>query len=248
MKKKIFALMLCVVMMAIAIVGGTMAYFTDTDAQTNTFTAGKVDIFMDEAVVALDETTGNLIADGDKRTSDDQDYHLYPAMTVIKDPTITVEDDSENAYIAAIITVNSETLDGKNLYDLIGLEGTDLIDLNGIVSGGLMDEESASATWNGLTPVFDAETCHIYQAANKAEGTWTIYIFLDEAMSAGENVTLFDTISIPAEWDNAEMALVNEMTIGVVAYATQTNGFADCFTAITTAFGEAFAAVKPATP
>ena len=44
MKKKIVALALVICMLAIAIVGGTLAYFTDTDAQTNTFTAGKVGI------------------------------------------------------------------------------------------------------------------------------------------------------------------------------------------------------------
>lgn len=48
MKKKILALTLCVVMAAIAIVGGTLAYFTDTDKATNTFTAGNIDIDLTE--------------------------------------------------------------------------------------------------------------------------------------------------------------------------------------------------------
>lgn len=49
MKKKILAMMLCVAMLAIAIVGGTMAYFTDTDAETNTFVVGNVDIELIES-------------------------------------------------------------------------------------------------------------------------------------------------------------------------------------------------------
>ncbi len=44
MKKKILAMSLCVVMLAIAIVGGTLAYFTDTKSATNTFTVGNVKI------------------------------------------------------------------------------------------------------------------------------------------------------------------------------------------------------------
>ena len=48
MKKKIFAIVLCVAMLAIAIVGGTMAYFTDTDTVTNTMTVGKVQIEQNE--------------------------------------------------------------------------------------------------------------------------------------------------------------------------------------------------------
>lgn len=42
MKKKVTALVLVVVMLAVAIIGGTMAYFTDEDTVTNTFTTGDV--------------------------------------------------------------------------------------------------------------------------------------------------------------------------------------------------------------
>lgn len=44
MKKKITALCLCVTMLAIAIVGASLAYFTDTKDATNTFTVGNVKI------------------------------------------------------------------------------------------------------------------------------------------------------------------------------------------------------------
>ena len=44
MKKKITALCLCVAMLAIAIVGASLAYFTDTKSETNTFTVGSVKI------------------------------------------------------------------------------------------------------------------------------------------------------------------------------------------------------------
>ena len=44
MKKKILAITLCVAMVAIMLVSGTLAYFTDTDAATNVMTTGKVDI------------------------------------------------------------------------------------------------------------------------------------------------------------------------------------------------------------
>ena len=37
MKKKITAICLCVALLAIAIVGATLAYFTDTKSATNTF-------------------------------------------------------------------------------------------------------------------------------------------------------------------------------------------------------------------
>lgn len=48
MKKKITAISLCVALLAIAIVGASLAYFTDTDAKDNVFTTGKVDITLNE--------------------------------------------------------------------------------------------------------------------------------------------------------------------------------------------------------
>ena len=44
MKKKILALCLIVALAVTAVVGGTLAYFTDTDKETNTFTVGNVKI------------------------------------------------------------------------------------------------------------------------------------------------------------------------------------------------------------
>ena len=44
MKKKILALSMCIALAAIAIVGASLAYFTDTKSVTNTFTVGNVKI------------------------------------------------------------------------------------------------------------------------------------------------------------------------------------------------------------
>ena len=49
MKKKIVAICLCVALLAIAIVGATLAYFTDTKSATNTFTVGNVKIDLIES-------------------------------------------------------------------------------------------------------------------------------------------------------------------------------------------------------
>ena len=48
MKKKITALCLCVALLAIAVVGASLAYFTDTNKETNTFTVGNVKIDLQE--------------------------------------------------------------------------------------------------------------------------------------------------------------------------------------------------------
>lgn len=75
MKKKLTAMLLIVAMLAVAVVGGTLAYFTDTDEKTNTFTVGNVDITLTEP--KWDET-------GSKEAED-----VYPGEPLAKDPTVT---------------------------------------------------------------------------------------------------------------------------------------------------------------
>ena len=60
MKKKILSLTLVVCLLAIAVVGGTMAYFTDKDAELNTFTFGNIDIDLEETFVADSELVPGL--------------------------------------------------------------------------------------------------------------------------------------------------------------------------------------------
>ena len=83
MKKKIVALCLCVALAVVAIGGATLAYFTDTDAKTNTFTVGKIDISLEENF--------------------QQNSKLLPGSQTVnnvpKEVTIKLEDGSEDAYV-----------------------------------------------------------------------------------------------------------------------------------------------------
>ena len=49
MKKKVIAICLCVALAAVAVVGASLAYFTDTKSATNTFTVGNVKINLIES-------------------------------------------------------------------------------------------------------------------------------------------------------------------------------------------------------
>ena len=70
--------MVCLV--AVAIVGGSLAYFTDEEKATNTFTVGNVDITLTEPKWVEEKAT------------------LIPGREIAKDPTITVEETSQRAY------------------------------------------------------------------------------------------------------------------------------------------------------
>lgn len=244
MKKKITAVALIVALLAIALIGGTMAYFTDTKDVTNTFTAGNVKITLDEAKVTKN-ADGDLVADRDNRTSETektQSYKLFPGMTVFKDPTITVAADSEDAWIGAKITIKGD------LHSLYGVAGYDNLDISKFVSGGLTAQDAEQEfNWNGLSMVYKTSDLVIYQdASGKANNTWVMYVFMNNIKKANDTMVLFDTITVNAEFDKDEMAKLNGATVEVKAFATQANGFKDCFTAMTTAFPSDFNLIKGA--
>lgn len=82
MKKKIIALCLVIALAATAVIGGTLAYFTDTDAKTNTFTIGALDITLNEVF----DPNNAMLKPGN-------------ANAVNKDVTITLENGSVDSYV-----------------------------------------------------------------------------------------------------------------------------------------------------
>ena len=97
-RTKVALTALCALLLVVASVAGTLAYLTSNDTVTNTFTVGKVKITMDEAPTDVD---GNVIA-GERRKANE--LHLIPGSDYKKDPTIHVEENSEDAYLFVKIT------------------------------------------------------------------------------------------------------------------------------------------------
>ena len=100
MKKKPILTIVSFILVAMISVLGTLAYLTDSDSVTNTFTVGQVDIALDEADV---DENGKEIT-GNDRVKENA-YHLLPGQSYTKDPTITVQANSEESYIRMIMTV-----------------------------------------------------------------------------------------------------------------------------------------------
>ncbi len=105
MKKKILAISLIVALAAIAVVGGSLAWFTDEDSATNTFVFGEIDIFQHEHE---HDDAGNI-------QDFTQDQTLLPLVNLdangdvdLDDPTIDANDGN---YVEKLVSV--ENL-GKN--------------------------------------------------------------------------------------------------------------------------------------
>ncbi len=204
--KKIVALLLCAALLVGATVAGTLAYLTSQDEVVNTFTVGKVSIELDEAKVGED----GRYTDHSVRVKAN-DYHLLPGMTYDKDPTVTVKQPSDRAYIRMLVKVahinNLMTVfDDPNYY---GEDGVFL--LQNLIAG-----------WDPTLWVFEGRTF---------EGTTGVYEFRYCAPVDAKNGDvvlddLFETITIPGEEVTSDnIDLLDAVQIDVVAQAIQAAGF-----------------------
>ena len=218
MKKRIVTIALVIALLATCF-AGTYAYLKDSQAVVNTFTTGNVYITLTEPNAPAQNA-----------------YHLIPNKSYPKDPTITLKAGSEDAYVAAKVIVTG-TSDLSALIPMDGASG--LLDINKVLSGGLLDQKGGShGTYNGLN-VFQNDNYAVYQVAN-GNNTWTLYIFMKNAQAAGTVTTLFTTLNTLPQWDNAEMDMIRGMKIEVQAFATQAHGFVDCYQAMINAFATDF--------
>lgn len=152
MKKKIFAIVLCVAMLAIAIVGGSLAYFTDTDAQTNVFTYGnvKVDLFEDFNTENL-----NIVPAVFYPAAGGNMDNLYGTMVNKIEKEAYVENKgSEEVYVRLHIAVPqlAKDVDTDNVIndnkDVLNLSRDEYSTVNGKWNWGT----AAGQSYNGRTP------------------------------------------------------------------------------------------------
>ena len=102
MKKRIVTIALVVALMATAI-GGTLAYFTDTDSEKNTFTVGNVDIEVSETnKINGVEVTGNAFE------------NVMPGTEITKKAVVT-NNSSEDAYVRVVVRATNQ----EELYALL---------------------------------------------------------------------------------------------------------------------------------
>lgn len=128
MKKKITAISLCVALLSVAIMGASLAYFTDTDEATNTFTVGGVKIDLIEQQRVVDENgnvTSNLEDFEEKvlmpivgSAQGEKDELGMPVAANYGDKMITIENTgASDAYVRAYFAIPSALDDGYETYN-----------------------------------------------------------------------------------------------------------------------------------
>lgn len=215
MKKKILTLSLVVALAATALIGGTLAYFTDKDDKTNTFTVGNVDIHIDE-----------WMEDKDGEWVEYEDQHLSPiahSKTTFNKLVETVNDGSEPAYIRTFVTCPKDMYDylglgfnkqtnvlkndeGKNMYSLTNWKDVGTFTINGEETSVFLCEYTgivdAGESVLSLTKVwlYDSVTNDIVKNFGLADGAFKVEV-ASQAIQA-ENLTYDEAM--------AELGTINQ--------------------------------------
>ncbi len=237
--KKALVLSLCLAALAVGSAVGTMAYLTDHDAATNTFTVGSVTLTLDEADVKTDGTYEN----GHDQRVQENTYHLLPGHTYYKDPTVIVGAGSADAYVRMIVKV--EGMDqlklaipnSGNTADYYGADEKQTFLLQ-----KLCVDENGTCTWDGVTWEFESytESVEEKEETGSAVQTTTVGIYefryRDKAKEENKGIVehsetkttlpdLFTHITVPGELDNEHLAYLKNVKITVNAHAIQADGF-----------------------
>ena len=229
-RSKALLLTLCAVLLVTASVLGTLAFLTSTDGVENTFTVGSVNITLDEAKVKTDGTP----VEGAARVKANE-YHLLPGHTYTKDPTVTVKDGSESAYVRLKVTFNNAAniiamcTDPEYADDgPTGVENAfPLIRMVNFVEGN-------AAKWDGVIPDNMVDTEEMladekYFVADTTNDTLTYYFYYETPVAAPDGdvklETLFDAVTVPDWVKGDQLAKLNDFKITVVAEAIQADGF-----------------------
>ena len=251
MKKKITAICLCVALVAIAVVGASLAYFTDTDNADNTFTAGGVKIKLIEQQ-SNEDHTGFVPYTGDKvlmpivGSAQGEKYpNGQPKAANYIDKVVTIENTGKSAaWIRAYYAVPSDLDDGYETFNA----GANILHGN---FGNKMTENGLATTyenewkwmnngkWQYFETVMDGVNYNVYfadyympVAAGEKTEQFICGVYLDK------NVDMKDGKYFDPRYPDADLSIL-EGTVHypVFAVAVQAEGFDSAAAAMDAAFG-----------
>lgn len=231
MKKKILALCLVIALAVTAVTGVTLAYFSDTDAQKNTFTTGNVAIDLWEDFGDNDE---NGIEELKPATGSAQAGTLKNG---IEKEVYVDNTGSEDAYVRVHIAIPSILDDGDPNFDASA----------NILHWNFSKDNYGNGKWNWTKTAggtgYDAKNWNYYTTTID-QISYNVYVATYEtALKSSETtVNAIHQVYMDSETTNEDITRIKE-TLGdnwyiyVAAEGTQAEGFTDAYEALNTAFG-----------
>lgn len=250
MKKKLTLVATSVLLVAALVIGGTLAYFTDTDNATNTFTVGNVKISLieqqrgtkDGETALVDFEQGKLLmpivgsAQGEKETVGG--YNLPTAENYV-DKIVNVKNTgTQPAYVRVLFAFPADMDDAQSAGEM-------MLHWNSL-------GETPANTWSqvdcGVQVTLDGKAYNIYSYTYLSvlnAGTTTAWpaisgVYLDERVNVTvgkDDSTVFTMVNGRGETKTATYAKGTAPKLYVIAQAVQSAGFTSAGSALQEGFG-----------
>ena len=251
MKKKLTAIFLCVALVAIAVVSASLAYFTDTDEATNTFTAGGVKINLIEQQVNKEGTElekfkqGQVLMPIVGSAQGEKDNFGQPVAENYIDKIVTIKNTGKSdAYVRAYFAIPSALDNGYEDFNA----GANILHFNFGNENGVSTEDvqwkwTHDSKWNYFETTIDNVAYNVYYADYyqplKADATTEQFIsgvYLDSNVNMNAEGNYIDP-----RFPDADLSILKgTVSCPVMAVAVQADGFKTVDDAITAAFGAQF--------
>ncbi len=248
-KKKILVLAVSVALIAILAIGGSLAYFTDTDEATNTFTAGGVAIDLIEKERdgngGLKEfTQGQVLMPIVGSAQGEKDDLGQPVAENYIDKIVTIKNTSKSAaWVRAYFAIPSALDDGYETFNA----GANILHFNfgnknGASTYGVQWNWQHGNSWNYFETTIDGVTYNVYYAdyyqplpAGETTEQFISGVYLDS------NVDMKDGVYVDNRFPTADLSILKgTVKCPVKAVAVQAAGFDNAAAAIDAAFGANF--------
>lgn len=252
MKKKLLAMCLVVALAATAIIGGTLAYFTDTDKETNTFTAGgvKIDLIEQQGnedgtglvdYVQEDKLLMPIVgsAQGEKYPNGQPKAENY----IDKIATVKNEGKSE-AWVRAYFAIPSALDDGYETFNAgLNVLHFNFGNANGVETQGVQwIWKNTDGSWKYYETTIDGVAYNVYYAdyykplaAGATTEQFVSGVYLDS------HVDMVDGKYVDTRDLQADLSILEgTVKVPVMAVAVQTSGFETVDAAVEAAFGADF--------
>lgn len=269
MKKKLLAIGLAVAVLAVTIVGMSIAYFTDTDNETNTFTVGNVQIDLiekqrnDNHTDLEDFEDGKVLMPIVGSAQGGKDQWGLPTAANYVDKVITIENTGAyDAYVRAYFAIPAALDDGYETFNaglnILHFNFGNKVDENGNVYTTYQDEWiwlDDDNNWKYFQTTIGGIDYNVYYAdyyqklpANATTERFVDGLYLDAGVDFDDNGNMTITRNGETEIVNLGGINLNSLNCPVFAIACQAAGFNTAEEAFTAAFGANYDPWHPDTP
>lgn len=215
-KKKIavaFSCVLAVAAIVAASVMGTVAYLTSSAEVRNTFTIGSVGITMTESFVDADGV--KVTGEGAKQVTENK-YTLIPGKTYDKDPTIFVNEGSQDSYLFVHIKNDLKTIAADDTTNLTIAEQ--------MAAHGWARYIMGSTGWIYVYCGFDGEGNSVVSDNDATNESGWQGVYTAKTVNSG-SYQLFEKFTIKSDITESELAAYSTAEIKITAIAIQDDGF-----------------------